>query len=81
VNKPLALDYMSLAQIEGALHSSTDPLKQSYLGLYRGLALGDCPSADWAQVFGIAPTSLPTCLEHMWGRHRGPVAMVNRSLS
>jgi uncharacterized protein YbjT (DUF2867 family) len=66
-NKPLLLDYMPLAQIEGALSASADPLKQSYLGLYRGLALGDCPSAAWAEEFRITPTPLPACLERMWG--------------
>lgn len=65
-NKTLVLDYMPLDQIEGALRTSADPLKQSYLGLYRGLALGDCPSADWADAFGMTPTPLQTCLECMW---------------
>jgi hypothetical protein len=61
------LDYMPLDQIEGAMLASTDPLKQSYLGLYRGLALGDCPSAAWTDEFGMAPTLLPECLARMWG--------------
>jgi uncharacterized protein YbjT (DUF2867 family) len=65
-HKKLVLDYMSLDQIDSALLASADPLKQSYLGLYRGLAVGDCPSADWADEFGMTPTSLQACLEGMW---------------
>jgi uncharacterized protein YbjT (DUF2867 family) len=65
-NQTLARDYMSLDQIESALRTSTDPLKQSYLGLYRGLAMGDCPSTDWAEEFGMTPTPLRDCLERMW---------------
>jgi uncharacterized protein YbjT (DUF2867 family) len=69
-NQTLALDYMPLDQIENALSASADPLKQSYLGLYRGLALGDCPSADWADEFGMTPTPLRACLERMWAVDR-----------
>jgi uncharacterized protein YbjT (DUF2867 family) len=75
-NKTLTLDYMSLEQIEGAMRSSADPLKQSYLGLYRGLAVGDCPSAEWAHEVGMTPTSLPECLERMWGRQADGVGTV-----
>lgn len=83
-NKTLLLDYMSLDQIDVAMSRSADPLKQSYLGLYRGLAVGDCPSAGWADEVGMTPTPLPECLERMWGRQPGgsaTVAMVNRSLA
>jgi len=66
VNKTLVLDYMPLDQIDSALSASADPLKQSYLGLYRGLATGDCPSAGWAADFGMTPTPLQACLERMW---------------
>lgn len=66
-NRSLLLDYMPLEQIESAMSASADPLKQSYLGLYRGLALGDCPSAAWADESGITPTPLQACLERMWG--------------
>jgi uncharacterized protein YbjT (DUF2867 family) len=67
-SRTLVLDYMSLDQIEGAMsRSAADPLKQSYLGLYRGLAVGDCPSAAWADEVGMTPTPLPECLEMMWG--------------
>jgi uncharacterized protein YbjT (DUF2867 family) len=76
--KQLVLDYMPLAQIEEAMRASTDPLKQSYLGLYRGLAMGDTPSAEWAQEFGITPTPLPTCLERMWG---SGATIMHRSIS
>jgi uncharacterized protein YbjT (DUF2867 family) len=65
-NRTLALDYMPLDEIDRALSASTDPLKQSYLGLYRGLATGDCPSTDWADEFGVTPTPLRACLERMW---------------
>ncbi len=65
--RKLALDYLSLEQIEQALETTTDPLKQSYLGLYRGLAKGDSPSADWADEFRLTPTPLETCVERMWG--------------
>jgi hypothetical protein len=65
-DRKLMLDYMSLDQIDSALVASTDPLKQSYLGLYRGLAVGDCPSADWAAEFGMTPTPLQACLQRMW---------------
>jgi uncharacterized protein YbjT (DUF2867 family) len=65
-NKTLSLDYLSLEQIEHALESTADPLKQSYLGLYRGLAIGDCPPADWADEFGLTPTPLEACVERMW---------------
>ena len=63
----LTLDYLPLEQIEHALDSTVDPLKQSYLGLYRGLALGDSPPADWADEFGLTPTPLEACVERMWG--------------
>lgn len=66
-NKKLALDYMSLDQIENAMRCTADPLKQSHLGLYRGLAIGDAPSADWSDRFGMMPTPLESCLERMWG--------------
>jgi uncharacterized protein YbjT (DUF2867 family) len=66
-NRKLALDYMSLEHIEHALESTADPLKQSYLGLYRGLAIGDSPPADWADEFGLTPTPLEACVEGMWG--------------
>lgn len=64
--KKLLLDYMPLDQIDDAMARTTDPLKQSYLGLYRGLAVGDTPSAEWADEFGMTPTFLETCLERMW---------------
>lgn len=64
--KTLALDYMPLDQIDSAMERTSDPLKQSYLGLYRGLAVGDTPSADWAAEFGMVPTRVETCLERMW---------------
>jgi uncharacterized protein YbjT (DUF2867 family) len=63
----LTLDYLPLEQIERALKSTADPLKQSYLGLYRGLAIGDSPPADWADEFGLTPTPLEACVERMWG--------------
>lgn len=69
-NKALVLDYMPLDQIESALRASADPLKQSYLGLYRGLATGDCPSTGWADEFGMTPTPLRDCLERMWAADR-----------
>ena len=78
-DRKLVLEYMPLDQIEGALLASTDPLKQSYLGLYRGLAVGDCPSADWADEFGMTPTPLQTCLQLMWTAPDPSNA--NRSLS
>jgi uncharacterized protein YbjT (DUF2867 family) len=68
--RKLTLDYLPLEQIERALESTADPLKQSYLGLYRGLALGDTPSADWADEFGLTPTPLEACVERMWGGER-----------
>jgi uncharacterized protein YbjT (DUF2867 family) len=83
-NRTLVLDYMSLDQIEVAMSRSADPFKQSYLGLYRGLAVGDCPPDDWAHEVGMTPTPLPECLERMWGRQpgsSGTVAMENRSSS
>ena len=67
-NRTLVLDYMPLDQIDSALSTSADPLKQSYLGLYRGLATGDCPSADWAGEFEMTPTPLQACLEHILTR-------------
>jgi NADH dehydrogenase len=69
-NKKFVLDYMSLDQIERAMESSTDTLKQSHLGLYRGLAVGDTPSVDWADEFGITATPVQTCVERMWGLNR-----------
>ena len=66
-NRKLALDYLSLGQIEHALAATADPLHQSYLGLYRGLAIGDAPPADWADAFGLTPTPLEACVERMWG--------------
>lgn len=65
-NRTLVLDYMPLDQIDAAMERTSDPLKQSYLGLYRGLAVGDTPSADWAAEFEMAATPLETCLERMW---------------
>jgi uncharacterized protein YbjT (DUF2867 family) len=66
-NRKLALDFLSLEQIEHALKSTDDPLKQSYLGLYRGLALGDTPPDDWVNEFALTPTPLEACVERMWG--------------
>lgn len=66
-NKKLALEYMSLEQIEGTMRRTTDPLKQSHLGLYRGLAIGDPLSTDWASPFGLTPTTVETCLRQMLG--------------
>ncbi|MEP7243090.1 MAG: NmrA family NAD(P)-binding protein [Gammaproteobacteria bacterium] len=83
-NRKLALEYMSLEQIERALKSTADPLKQAYLGLYRGLALGDTPSADWAGQFGLTPTRLETYVESMWGAESNvarPVTRMSGSLS
>ena len=74
-HRKLTLDYLPLEQIERALTSTSDPLKQSYLGLYRGLALGDTPAADWANEFALTPTPLETCVESMWG-----VSRMKRSL-
>lgn len=72
--RPLVLEYMPLDLIELAMQASADPLKQSYLGLYRGLALGDCPSAGWADAFGLTPTPLQSCLERMWDADRAVLA-------
>lgn len=81
-SKRLMLDYMSLDEIEGAMSHTADPLKQSYLGLYRGLAVGDTPSVDWADEFAMTPTPVETCLERMWGlnrnRARSVETMINR---
>jgi uncharacterized protein YbjT (DUF2867 family) len=66
-HRPLKLDYLPLEQIDRSLKSTNDPLKQSYLGLYRGLAMGDTPAADWADEFGLTPTPLEACVERMWG--------------
>lgn len=79
--KTLVLDYMPLDQIESALTVSTDPLKQSYLGLYRGLAVGDCPPADWAGEFGMSPMPLQVCLERMWAPGGTDPAQLNQSRS
>jgi len=78
-DRKLVLDFMPLDQIESALLASADPLKQSYLGLYRGLAVGDCPSADWADEFGMTPTPLQACLQRMWTA--ADSSNMNRSLS
>jgi len=80
-NKTLVLDYMPLDQIENALGASADPLKQSYIGLYRGLAMGDCPSVDWADEFGMTPTPLRACLESMWAAGETVPAQSNLSRS
>jgi uncharacterized protein YbjT (DUF2867 family) len=66
--RKLTLDYLPLEQIERALTSTSDPLKQSYLGLYRGLARGDTPAVDWADEFELTPTPLGTCVQNMLGR-------------
>jgi uncharacterized protein YbjT (DUF2867 family) len=82
--KRLVLDYMPLDHIESAMSSSGDPLKQSHLGLYRGLAIGDSLSADWAGEFGMTPTPLQACVERIWGLNRnGSISgeTTNRSLS
>jgi uncharacterized protein YbjT (DUF2867 family) len=77
--RKLVLDFLPLDQIDSALVASADPLKQSYLGLYRGLAVGDCPSADWAAEFGMTPTPLQACLERMLAAP--DPSITNRSLS
>ncbi|MEQ8825376.1 MAG: NmrA family NAD(P)-binding protein [Filomicrobium sp.] len=74
-NKKLALEYISLDQIDSAISRTSDPLKKSHLGLYRGLAIGDCPSADWAEEFQMEPTPLAACLERMWGPNPGGVPL------
>ncbi|MEO1280968.1 MAG: NmrA family NAD(P)-binding protein [Pseudomonadota bacterium] len=66
-NKKFKLNYMSLDQIDSAMSQAEDPLKQSYLGLYRGLAVGDTPSARWSDDFKMTPTRLDVCLEEMLG--------------
>ena len=66
-NKKLTLNYMSLDQIDSAMSQTEDPLKQSYLGLYRGLAVGDTPTARWSDEFKMTPTPLEICLDRMWG--------------
>jgi len=75
-NKKLTLDYMSLDQIDSAMSSTADPLKQSHLGLYRGLAIGDSPSIDWADEFRMMPTSIEACLESMWVLNRNGLRTV-----
>jgi len=75
-NKKLMLDYMSLDQIESAMSSTADPLKQSHLGLYRGLAIGDSPSIDWADEFRMMPTPIEACLESMWALNRNGLRTV-----
>jgi uncharacterized protein YbjT (DUF2867 family) len=77
-NKKLVLDYMTLDQIESAMSSTADPLKQSYLGLYRGLAIGDTPGTGWASEFGMTPTPLEACLERMWGLSDGSNSVETR---
>jgi len=67
VENRLILDYLSLEEIESAMRAADDPLKQSHLGLYRGLALGDTPSIEWAEKFGLQPTSVEACFRRMWG--------------
>lgn len=68
--KKIALEYMSLEQIEIAMSQTSDPLKQSHLGLYRGLAIGDAVSPDWAERFGLTPTPLETCIDQVLGLKR-----------
>ncbi len=65
-NKKLKLNYMSLDQIDDAMSRTDDPLKKSYLGLYRGLAVGDIPTSRWSDDFKMIPTRLEVCLERMW---------------
>ncbi len=66
----MKLDYMSLDQIDSAMTLTQDPLKLSYLGLYRGLAVGDPISTDWASPFGLTPTPLEFCAREMFDPHR-----------
>lgn len=68
--KKFTIEYMSLGQIESAMSQTSDPLKQSHLGLYRGLAIGDAISTDWAGEFGLTPTPLETCIDQMLGLKR-----------
>jgi uncharacterized protein YbjT (DUF2867 family) len=82
-NRRLVLEYLSLEQIDNALKTTTDPLSRSYLGLYRGLATGDTPSADWARQFAMTATPLETCVSRMWGLNANrsrPMETANRSL-
>lgn len=64
--KKFMLDYMPLDQIESAMNKTDDSLKQSHLGLYRGLAIGDIPSSSWSKLFEMTPTPLDTCFKQMW---------------
>jgi uncharacterized protein YbjT (DUF2867 family) len=70
IGRSFALSHVSLDEIEAAMRRVSDPLQQSYLGLYRGLAMGDMPSFAWANDFGLPPTSLETCLKRMWRLER-----------
>lgn len=66
VGRRLALDHLTLEEIDNAMRQTADPLKQSYLGLYRGLAVGDPIDHDWWTPFGLVPTPLESCLQAMF---------------
>jgi uncharacterized protein YbjT (DUF2867 family) len=72
--RKLALDFMSLDQIESAMVDAGDPLVQSYLGLYRGLARGDAASSDWAAALGLPLTPLEEWARSSWGGRNGSPA-------
>ncbi len=62
----MMLEYMSLDEIESTMSRTTDPLKQSYLGLYRGCARGDVAAVEWASTLGITPTPLDAWANETW---------------
>lgn len=66
LGRRLALDHLTLEQIDSAMRQTADPLKQSYLGLYRGLAVGDPIYHDWWTPFGLQPTPLQSCLQALF---------------
>jgi len=56
--KKIQLEFMSAEQIAAARQGATDPMMQSFLGLFDYVAKGDEIPTDWARILGVNPQSM-----------------------
>jgi len=65
--KKLQREHMTTEQIKAARAAATDPMQDTFLGLFEALAHGDVIPPDWTRTLGVQPGSLEDWVKKAFG--------------
>ena len=66
--RKLQREHMTIEQIKAARAAATDPMQDTFLGLFEALAYGDVIPPDWTRTLGVQPRSLEDWVKKAFSR-------------